>query len=77
MLNFVREYKNKPCMDCKMSYPAYVMDLDHRDRDDKIGDMGTLIRKGVWKTLIAELEKCDVVCSNCHRIRTAQQMGWV
>ncbi|HLI57150.1 MAG TPA: hypothetical protein VKY26_08990 [Actinomycetota bacterium] len=66
----VVEAKSVPCMDCGQTYPFYVMDFDHRDRDQKealISQLVTRISKG---RLIAEMAKCDVVCSNCHRIRT-------
>lgn len=74
---FVREFqellkkeKDKPCMDCGKKYPYYVMDFDHRDPADKVG---TIALNGNWWSLEqvrVEIEKCDVVCSNCHRERT-------
>lgn len=64
----IREAKNVPCYDCKQSYPYYVMDFDHREsKQFNIGGSG--YRFG-WKAIEAEISKCDVVCSNCHRIRT-------
>jgi len=29
-----------------------------------------------WKYILKEIEKCEVRCANCHRRRTAQQLGW-
>ena len=61
--------KNKPCADCHQIYDPCVMDFDHRDPSKKrkaVGQMATASRK----TLLAEIEKCDLVCSNCHRMRT-------
>ena len=64
-------YKDKPCMDCGIKYPLCVMDFDHRDRKDKIDLVSVMINQGVGeKKILAEIQKCDVVCSNCHRLRT-------
>jgi hypothetical protein len=59
--------KSVPCMDCGIQYPFYVMDFDHRDPSEKTINVGTARSKS--KT-IEEIEKCDVVCANCHRERT-------
>lgn len=67
---YIAELKAKPCMDCKTSYPWYVMDLDHRNGEEKVSNVAKMIARYSWKTILAEIEKCDVVCSNCHRIRT-------
>jgi hypothetical protein len=46
------------------------MDFDHV-RGDKLLNVSRL-RNGrlAWWRLLAELKKCEVVCANCHRIRT-------
>lgn len=64
----IREVKSKPCADCGVSYPYFVMDFDHRD--DK---QFTISRPTSYHNigqLMAEIAKCDIVCANCHRIRT-------
>ena len=67
-LSFVREAKSKPCMDCKESFPYYVMDFDHRENKEfNISGQAGQISLARIK---AEIAKCDVVCSNCHRKRT-------
>lgn len=68
----VDELKSKPCMDCGGIFPPCVMDFDHRGEDDKIADICTMVtRRGTsMKRLLEEIAKCDLVCSNCHRIRT-------
>jgi hypothetical protein len=68
--NFVREYKDRPCVDCGKSYPYYVMDFDHRDPTLKVFSIGHDGAKFSYKKLKEEIEKCDVVCANCHRERT-------
>jgi hypothetical protein len=72
----VREYKNRPCMDCKVQYPFYVMELDHRDPSLKLVHPHRLSTTGWTDARVKEeLAKCDVVCANCHRIRTNKHLG--
>ena len=66
----LRAAKDVPCADCGQEYPPYVMDFDHRPGSLKRYAPNTLIAAVGMKTLLAEVAKCDVVCSNCHRIRT-------
>lgn len=61
--------KDKPCMDCGQSFPPYVMDFDHRNPATKSFNIGRGFSRK-WATIEAEIAKCDLVCSNCHRIRT-------
>jgi len=66
--------KDRPCVDCGVKYPTYVMQFDHRDPTTKNFTIATHVRNGgSLKALIAEIEKCDVVCANCHAERTHQQ----
>ena len=58
--------KDRPCADCGGRFPPYVMDFDHRDRSTKRGNVSHLGNR----RLVEEAEKCDVICSNCHRVRT-------
>ena len=45
-------------------------ELDHRDPSEKVNKVSTLAASGSREgRLRAEIAKCDVVCSNCHRIR--------
>ncbi len=69
----IREKKNKPCADCGRRYPYYVMDFDHRPEHQKAFGIGRYIGTVVVSTYAKvdeEIAKCDVVCANCHRIRT-------
>ena len=63
--------KQKPCADCKQEYPHYVMDFDHLDGDEKVASPLTLVMLGASEArIMAEMAKCEVVCANCHRVRT-------
>ena len=67
---WVYELKNKtPCGDCGVQYPHYVTDFDHV-RGIKKNNISALINQGSSIQVKQEIEKCDLVCSNCHRERT-------
>lgn len=67
----VRALKDKPCTDCGHTYPHYVMQFDHRDPSNKRMAIATLCRNTVaWKHVEEEIAKCDLVCANCHAVRT-------
>lgn len=65
--------ESSPCMDCKNFFPAVAMDFDHRDPTKKIAGISNLVKLNSKDKLFKEIEKCDLVCSNCHRIRTAKK----
>lgn len=76
---YVNDYKrDKSCMDCGGSFPFPVMEFDHREGEDKDRGISYLVRRPVGLArLQAEMDKCDLVCANCHRIRTARRGGWI
>ncbi len=64
-----------PCADCGKSYPRCVMDFDHRDPSQKRFTIGRHPAGASLAALMEEIAKCDVVCSNCHRVRTHKATG--
>lgn len=44
-------------------------DFDHRPGETKRFSVGVNVRRN-WNVILDEIAKCDVVCSNCHRVRT-------
>ena len=61
------EYLGGKCMKCKNKYPTAVFDFHHRNPSEKsfnIGDRGCV----AFNTLKPELDKCDLLCANCHRL---------
>jgi len=67
----LRAAKDKPCADCRIKYPYWIMDFDHRPGEVKQFEVSRS-----WHSKAAmelEISKCDVVCSNCHRNRTEQR----
>lgn len=70
LAQYIRDLKTStPCMDCKELYPYYVMDFDHV-RGVKHANVMELIQSLSKKRIDDEIAKCEIVCSNCHRIRT-------
>jgi predicted transcriptional regulator len=68
--DIIRTFKqNKVCPDCNVSYPYYVMDFDHIS-DNKIESISKMANWFPIKEIIEEIDKCEVVCANCHRERT-------
>lgn len=61
--------KSAPCTDCGKTYPPCVMDWDHV-RGEKLYNPGNMLHKCMTAKYLIEIEKCELVCSNCHRIRT-------
>lgn len=58
-------------MDCGESFPHYVMDFDHRPGENKVGKVNLLSNGQVSLVrLQQEIDKCDLVCANCHRQRS-------
>ena len=67
---YIQDLKSRnPCMDCKIQYPYYVMDFDHV-RGRKQNNVMELIPTLSKKKIDEEIAKCEIVCSNCHRVRT-------
>jgi hypothetical protein len=64
-----------PCVDCG-EQDLRVLDFDHRDRELKRGVVSRMVFRVSWARLEQEIALCDVRCANCHRRRTAQQLGY-
>lgn len=70
LATYIRNLKeSSPCLDCKKHFPYYVMDFDHV-RGKKHANVMELITTLSKKKIDEEIAKCEIVCSNCHRIRT-------
>jgi len=70
--NLINSRKGVPCSDCGIQYPPYVMEFDHiPEKGKKLYPISTMRRrKMAFSKILLEIEKCEVVCSNCHRERT-------
>jgi hypothetical protein len=52
------------------------MQWDHRPGSQKVGDISVAFWGRSRQEVIAEIAKCDLVCANCHAIRTFERAGW-
>lgn len=68
----IKYKEGRPCTDCGKYYPYYVMDFDHRNKKEKKFIISENRTCG-WGNFLKEVKKCDLVCSNCHRVRTYKQ----
>lgn len=71
-LAYMREH---PCVDCGEPDPV-VLTFDHVRGHKQANVAHMMAGKLSWPTILKEIEKCDVRCSNCHLRRTAKQFGW-
>lgn len=70
------KYKcNSQCKDCGFSDPR-CLEFDHlRDKEFNVSQMA---QRGLsWDRILKEINKCEVVCANCHRVRTHTRGNWV
>lgn len=62
-----------PCIDCGEGDPV-VLEFDHRG--DKVASVSQMISDGLpFARIVAEMDKCDIRCANCHRRRTYSKLG--
>lgn len=76
-LEYKRQYyewlSTKSCTDCGIS-DIRVLEQDHLG--DKEYNISAKIGGITLEAMMPELNKCEVVCANCHRIRTITRGGW-
>lgn len=70
-MEWLTEYKTgKPCADCGNTYDPICMDFHHKDPKLKKDEVRMLLRDGYSMAVVqAEIDKCVLICSNCHRLR--------
>lgn len=70
----IRYLSERSCSDCGESDPL-VLEFDHVG--EKSFAIGTALRERRWEVIKREIAKCELVCANCHRRRTARRGGFV
>ncbi len=73
--DFLDEAKtSRPCADCGNKFPSCVMDFDHMPGKKKSFCLGHAASCSL-ETVKREIAKCELVCANCHRMRTHRRKG--
>lgn len=62
--------RDVPCADCGATLPKAAMDFDHRDPATKRHTVSRMLLRATTHEILIEAAKCDIVCANCHRMRT-------
>ena len=71
-LYLIEYFVTHPCVDCGETDPV-VLEFDHLR--DKLFNIGQALSRTKWSSILAEIEKCQVVCANCHRRCTTERCG--
>jgi hypothetical protein len=59
-----------PCIDCGGWYHPAAMGFDHLPGTEKLDEVSDLVGSGRARRAREEVLKCDLVCANCHAVRT-------
>jgi|ERR1044072_2744843 hypothetical protein len=59
-----------PCMDCKNYFHPCAMQFDHRPGTNKLFHVSDYGKFSSVVKFLEEIDKCDLVCANCHAVRT-------
>ena len=71
LVDWMRELKSsRPCTDCGRWFHHAAMGFDHLPGTTKRSEISTLLYSGYRQVLLDEIAKCELVCTNCHAIRT-------
>lgn len=72
---WLAEYKvARGCVDCGYRGHAEALEFDHLPGFAKRADVAALLHRGKTRNqLLEEINKCELVCANCHRVRTASR----
>jgi hypothetical protein len=67
---------DKSCVGCGES-DIVVLELDHIDPTTKLFSVSQAVKLGYrGDAILDEIKKCQVLCANCHKRKTAKQFGW-
>ena len=70
LVDWMRELKSRPCTDCGGQFHPAAMAFDHPPGAPKRLEISNLVRRGSVGLARTEIAKCEIVCANCHAVRT-------
>ena len=62
-----------PCSDCGEIFPVWVMHWEHLPEFEKTDDISIMVTSRTREAVLEELKKCELVCANCHVMRTVNR----
>lgn len=68
----VAELKKSPCVDCGGTFHPCAMQFDHIGTD-KVANVGRMKCSNGIRTVLEEIAKCELVCANCHSVRSLKR----
>lgn len=63
---YVDNLKERGCSKCE-EVELCTLDFHHLDEDTKVANISKLVHRGSFDKLLRELNKCVLLCANCHR----------
>lgn len=68
--------KDSKCFDCGINHNgknAAIFHFHHRNPEEKLFAIGNKLTCKSWDTLLIEIEKCNLLCANCHEMTHSQE----
>lgn len=65
--------EDRPCVDCNGRFHHSAMQWDHLPGTKKRGNVSEMYVNCGMQTILDEIAKCELVCANCHAVRTYQR----
>lgn len=67
---------DKSCSVCGIS-DVRVLEFDHKDPSTKSFAIAAAIANTrSWDKILTEINKCQILCANCHKIKTSSEQNW-